>query len=273
MADVRKFVASVQERYGMRPVVPFEQPIEIGDIGTVGADGAWNPVSTTTRRFNVAPAGIRATKDGSGVWSATSGKDVSFKAYAEGEVSQLISRIADAKARVEVTFDSSSSFVFAAKNVTIRSATEVGDVIEAIRRAYHERDKRPESERWYKEYMFVFAVGDADRFTAMLSNRKGTTVAVTASGKVGPIPVTPAGLAAGIDIGTSSDELTKINETKATGRLYRAYRLTPSILKRWDFEEWSEVRGIVTGGIPPTPSFADTFEEPSLPRRARPGPR
>ena len=185
MADVRKFVTSVQERYGMRPVVPFEQPIEIGDIGTLGPDGAWNPVSTTRRRFSVAPTGIRTTRDGSGVWSASLGKDVSFKAYAEGEVSQLVSSVADARARAEITFESSSSFVFAAKNVTIRSATEVGDVIEAIRRAYHERDRRPESERWYKEYVFVFGVGDADAFTAMLANRKGTTVAVTASGKVG----------------------------------------------------------------------------------------
>ncbi len=261
MADIRKFVTSVQERYGMRPVVPFEQPIEIGDIGTIGADGAWNPVSTTRRRFNVVPAGIRRTKDGNGIWSASSGKDVTFKAYADGEVSRLVSRVADAKARAEVTFDSSSSFVFAAKNVSIRSATEVGDVIEAIRRAYHERDTRPESERWYKEYMFIFAVGDANTFTAMLANRKGTTVAVTASGKVGPIPITPASLAASVTIGISSSELTKVSEARAKGRFYRAYRLTPSILKRWDDEPWGEVRGITTGETPPRPTFADTFED------------
>lgn len=269
MADVRKFVAKVQEQYGMRPVVPFEQPIEIGDVGSIGSDGAWNPISTTGRRFNVAPADIRTTKDGSGIWSASSGNDVSFKAYAEGAVSQLVSSVADAKARAEITFGSSSSFVFAARNVTIRSATEVGDVIEAIRRAYHERDTRPESERWYKDYLFVFAVGDADRFTAMLANHKGTTVAVTASGKAGPIPVTPAGLAAGVQIGISSTELTRINETRAKGRFYRAYRLMPSILKRWDYEEWGEVRGIVTAEAPPTPSFAETFEmapDPVQPR-------
>jgi hypothetical protein len=47
MSDVRGFVADVQERYGLRPVVPFEQP-----------------VSTTRFRFNVAPEGVRPTKDG-----------------------------------------------------------------------------------------------------------------------------------------------------------------------------------------------------------------
>ena len=269
MADVRRFVAIVQERYGMRPVVPFEQPIEIGDIGTLGPDGAWNPVSTTGRRFDVAPSGIRRTKDGSGIWSASSGDDVSFRAYAEGAVSRLVSSVADARARAEITFESSSSFVFAAKNVTIRSATEVGDVIEAIRRAYHERDRLPESGRWYKDYLFVFAVGDAETFTAMLANRKGTTVAVTASGTAGPIPITPAGLAAGIKIGISSDELTRISESRATGRFYRAYRLKPSILTKWNGEAFGEVRGVMPAGIPPTPSFAETFEEPLS--RPRPG--
>ncbi len=269
MADVRNFVATVQELYGMRPVIPFEQPIEIGDVGTLGSDGSWNPISTTSRRFNVAPGSIRTTKDGSGTWSASSGHDVSFKAYAEGAVSPLLSSVADAKARAEITFGSSSSFVFAAKNVTIRSATEVGAVIEAIRRAYHERDRRPESERWYKDYLFVFALGDADRFTAMLANHKGTTVAVTASGKAGSIPVTPAGLAAGITIGISSTELMRINETKAKGRFYRAYRLMPSILKRWDQEEWGEVKGVVRGEAPPVPSFAETFETAPAPARPR----
>ncbi len=262
MADVRRFVASVQERYGMRPVVPFEQPIEIGDIGTIGADGAWNPVSTTKHRFDVTPTGMRKTKHGSGVWSASSGKDVSFKAFADGQVSELVSTIADAKARAEVTFGSSSSFVFAAKDVTIRSATEVGDVIEAIRRAYHERDRRPESERWYKEYVFVFAVGDADRFTAMLANRGGTTVAISASGKIGPVPITPAELAGGIDIGITSNELTRINQTGAKGRFYRAYRLKPSILKSWDDEPWGEVRGMLPEDVPPTPSLDEAFDTP-----------
>jgi hypothetical protein len=100
MSDVRGFVAAVQERYGLRPVVPFEQPVEIGDIGTIGKDGTWNPVSTT---------------------------------------------------------------------VTVRSATEMSGVIGAIRLAYHLRKERPEEKRWYRDFAFIFAVGDADRLTAMLA--------------------------------------------------------------------------------------------------------
>src|SRR3954447_11842288 len=179
MSDVRGFVAAVQERYGLRPVVPLEQPVAIGDIGTIGKDGTWNPVSTTRFRFDISPERIKATRNGRGVWDASSGKDVSFKLFARGETSDLIKTVADARARAEVTFASAESFVFAAKGVTVRTATEMSRVIEAIRLAYHRRKDRPEEGRWYRDFVFVFAVGNADRLTAMLARRAGTTVAVT----------------------------------------------------------------------------------------------
>jgi hypothetical protein len=240
MADVRSFVRTVQENYGMRPVVPLEHPIAIGDIGRIGSDGAWEPVSTTRHRFNAVPSDIRSTKDGRGVWDASSGKDISFKAYARGQTSKLIRDFADAKARAEIEFESSNSFVFAAKGVTVRSATEVGDLIEIVRRAYHFRRRLPEGERWTKDLAFVFAVGSAERLTAMLAERADTTVSVTGRGSVGP-PTSAAALAAGVDIGIASNELVRFNQAKAEGRLYRAYRLKPSLLRSWENEDWGEL--------------------------------
>jgi hypothetical protein len=243
MADVSAFVRAVQENYGMRPVVPLEHPIAIGDIGRIGADGAWEPISTTRHRFNALPSKVRNTKDGRGIWDASSGKDVSFKAYARGQTSQLVRNVADAKARAEIEFGSSKSFVFAAKGVTIRSATEVGELIEKIRRAYHLRRRLPEGERWTKDLAFVFAVGDAQRLTAMLATRANTTVSVTGRGSVGP-PSAPADLAAGVNLGIASNELIRFNQADAAGRLYRAYRLKPSLLTTWENEDWGELRAI-----------------------------
>lgn len=263
MSAVRGFVTAVQASYGMRPVVPFEQPLEIGDIGTIGPDGTWNPLSTTRFRFGGAPEAIRTTKDGRGVWDLSSGKDVSFKTYARGETSQLISNVADAKARAEVSFASGESFVFAAKGVKIYTATEMSRLISAIRLAYHKRKKLPEEERWYKNFVFIFAVGDADRLTAMLAKQAQTTVAVTGRGNVGP-PSSPAQLAAGIDIGFSSNEILGINQSKATGRLYRGYKLDPSIIRKWDKEKVIEIYSF-TGSVPyveePVPTFEATFTE------------
>jgi hypothetical protein len=263
LSDVRGFVAGVQSRYGMRPVVPLEQPVAIGDIGTIGKDGAWNPISTTRFRFGVEPENVRSTRDGRGIWSARSGKDVSFKAYARGQTSELVKNVADAKARAEISFASSSSFVFAAKGVTIRSATEMSAVIDAIRRAYHLRKERKEETRWYRDFVVVFAVGDAQHFTALLARQAKTTVAVTGRGSVGP-PTSPAKLAAAIEMGISSNELQGITQPNAVGRLYRAYRLDPSILRKWDKEKFVEVTGFAGRELQfetPTPAVEETFTE------------
>jgi hypothetical protein len=233
MSGVASFVSAVQKGYGMRPVFPFEQPIAIGDIGTIGEDGRWGPVSTTQERFKVALGGIRRTIDGHGTWNLSSGKDVSFKAYIKGETSELFPNVADAKARAEIHFASSEGFVFAARGVTIRAATEMSDVIAAIRKAYRNRDRGPEKKRWYEELRFVFAVGDADRYTAMLAKQSGTTVAAFGRGKVGP-PLSAAQLVAGVSFSVEVKEIESINESKARGRFYRAYRLKPGILARWD---------------------------------------
>jgi hypothetical protein len=104
MVDVGGFVNAVQQEYGMRPVVPFEHAIAVGDIGRLGRDGTWDPVSTTRHRFNCVPEGVRKARDGHGTWSASSGKDVTFKAYAKGQTSKLVSQVADAKARAEIEF-------------------------------------------------------------------------------------------------------------------------------------------------------------------------
>ena len=265
MSAVRGFVAAVQERYGMRPVVPLEQPIEIGDIGMIGKDGTWKPVSTTHTRFGVAPEGIRSTRDGRAVWEASSGKDVSFKVYARGETSKLISDVADAKARAEITFASSRSFVFAAKGVRLHTATEMSHLIAAIRLAYYQRNDRPEEERWYKDFAFIFAVGDADRLTAILARQAKTTVVVTGRGNVGP-PSSPGKLAAAIDIRMSSNEFQGINQPKATGRLYRAYKLKPSVFRRWDKEKVVEIDGLLaaTPIKRPVSTFEETFTEVTL---------
>ncbi len=259
MADVGSFISAVQERYGMRPVVPLEFPIEIGDIGTIRTDGSWKPISTVRHHFNAMPGGVRRRRDDRRVWEASSGGDVVFTAYQRGEVSALISKPAEAKPRAEICFASDSAFVFAASDVTIRTATQIGDVIDKIRLAYHQRRRRPEDGRWYKEFAFVFAVGDARSFTALLAKRAPTTVAVIGRGPVGP-PVTLAKLAAGVKFGTESDELHRAHYTDARGRFFRAYKLQPTILQRWREEPFRNVNGAVVFAVP-TPSFEETFEE------------
>lgn len=240
VANIDAFVGSVQKKYGMRPLVPFQAPIEIGDVGYLQS-GVWTPISTVRHRFGVHPGDVREEKDTRGVWEDRSGREVKFKVYAKGQTSKLIDSIADAKARAEIEFATARSFVFAAKGVTIRSATEFGGVIDAIRLAYHNRKRLPEDKRWDPRLAFIFAVAEASRFVAILADSANTTLAVMGKGKVGP-PSAPAELTGGIEFGSTSNELQKVNQAPAPHCFYRAYRLKPSIFKRWQDERLDEVR-------------------------------
>jgi hypothetical protein len=241
MTDIRGFVRAVQDKYGMRPVMPFQAPIEIGDVGHVGKDGVWRPRSTIRQRFGIAPGGIRSQSDARGVWQDQSGRNVKFHLYAKGQTSELYPNVADAKARTEIELGSARSFVFAAKGVTVQSATELDDVIKAIRTAYHNRRHLPEDRRWDKELAFIFAVGSASSFVAMLAESGNTKLAVMGRAKVGP-PAAPAELTASIRFGSESNELQKVNQRPAPKCFYRAYKLNPSILLKWTREKPQEVQ-------------------------------
>jgi hypothetical protein len=258
MADIAGFVAAVQRRFGMRPVVPLEFPIEIGDIGTIGNDGSWRPISTVRHVFNAYPGRVRRASDGR-VWELCSGDDVSFRLYDRGETSPLVPARAHAKARAEITFCSPTSFVLAARGVTVRTAVEMETLIDKIHLAYHTRRQRPEEGRWYKEYAFVFEVADAERFTVVLPANGAAQVAVTPKGTAG-LPGTPAKLASLVRFGAGSEDVERTNQRDARGRFYRAYKLRREVLARWREEPWSQSRGEISFEWP-TPSFEETFEE------------
>jgi hypothetical protein len=118
--------------------------------------------------------------------------------------------------------------------------------------------------------VFIFAVADAARLTAMLSRRAKTTVAVMGRGNAGP-PSSPAKLAAAIEFGAASNELQEITQPNAKGRLYRGYRLHPSIFRRWDNETYTEVREIggpqVIADKPVRPSTRPSRKSESGPSR------
>src|SRR5689334_1165608 len=120
-SDIAGFVTEVRDHFGMRPVVPLEFPIEIGDIGSISNDGSWKPIRTIRHRFNAYPGRIPRVTDAR-VWDLCSGDDVSFHVYRRGETSQLIPAAAHAKARAELTLSSPASFVLAARGVTVRRA-------------------------------------------------------------------------------------------------------------------------------------------------------
>lgn len=258
MADIAGFVSTIHRRFGMRPVLPLEFPIEIGDIGTIANDGTWRPITTVRHRFNGLPGRVRRTLDDR-IWEVCS-DDVSFELFERGETSALIPAPQHAKARAEISFGSPSSYLLAARGVTIRTATEMDELIDRIHLAYHTRRQRPEEGRWYKDFRFVFEVADAERFTALYpANGTGARVAITPKGTSGP-PATPGKLASLVRFGPGAEDLERTNQRGARGRFYRAYQLRAEVLERWRDEPWSRSRGVIDFAWP-TPSFEEAFAE------------
>jgi hypothetical protein len=256
---IQEFVETVYQRYGMRPVVPFEFPIEVGDIGRIASDGSWRPITTVRQQFLSAPGRVHKARDARLIWQACSGEDVSFTTYARGQKSELVPKWVDAKPRAEIVLGSERSFLFAARRITVRTALEMDELIEKIRLAYYTRRQRPEEGRWYSEFNFVFAVGDAQRFTAILPRHAPTKIAVMSRGPVGP-PSTPTKIAGGVDLGATTADFDGVNRENALGRFYRAYRLRPSVLERWREEPIAKFNGTVVFERPVS-SFEETFEE------------
>lgn len=256
---IQEFVEAVHQRYGMRPVVPFEFPIEIGDIGRIGSDGSWKPITTVRQRFYGIPGRVHKARDARLIWEASSGEDVTFTTYARGQKSELVPKWVDAKPRAEIELTSEHAFLFAARRITVRTALEMEDVIDKIRLAYCTRRQRPEEGRWYRDFAFVFAVGDAQRFTAILSRQAWGKIAVMSRGPVGP-PSSPTKIAGGVDLGATAGEFDGVNRENAPGRFYRAYKLRASVLARWREEPVAKSNGTVLFERP-VPTFEQTFEE------------
>lgn len=259
MTDTAGFVNAVHRRLGMRPVLPLDFPIEIGDVGAIGRDGVWQRDTTVRHRFNSFPARVRRTTPDGGVWEVSS-DDVSFETFQRGQTSALVPTLAHAKARTEISFRSHRSFVLAARGVTIRTATEIDALIDGIHLAYWTRRERPEEGRWYRNLCFVLAVADAERFTALLPMHDDARLSITPRGTGGP-PASPAQLASLVRFGAGSEDFVRTNQRDARGRFYRAYRLRQEILARWRGEPSPTHSRDVLSFEQPTASFEETFVE------------
>jgi hypothetical protein len=236
MSGNKRYVDAVLEKWQVRPVLPFGEPINIGDVGHINDDGGWEPVTTLKERLHVEVQGIRVGPPSGTVWDLQSGHEVKFDVKAQGQTSTLFPNAANAHARTEVSLGKSDSFVFAARDVAVTTATELTEVLKKIRHAYHERKHLSEQERWDKDYAYVFATADAADYTAIVAQESDTTVAVEASGDV-PLPQAPAGLAAGVQFSASNRSYQHANQTPAEHCFFRAYKLHPRLFKRWDREE------------------------------------
>jgi hypothetical protein len=232
-------------------VEPLGSAIRMGSVGYFD-QGQWVELGTTSSFFKLklsetAGAGEPNSFDGKG------GKGLKFEAYAKGETSALSPDVAKAQARAEINFGSEDSFVMNVKNQTVKTASELGELIAAIRYAYRYRAQLPASERWEKHYAVVVGVASAESVTALSASTKNATAVVSGSASVSA-PTSPADLDASMKVSFTKESVDKLWRGPANGYAVQALKIKPSIFKRWDREDvvFAKTKGLVAApsGLP-----------------------
>jgi hypothetical protein len=213
-------------------VRPLGSRVALGSVGYF-SDGQWVDVSTTKEMFD-----ITLTADaGSGQpnsFSGKSGSRLKFEAKAAGEASAMTPAVANAKARIEISFGSAGAFVMNVKSQRVASATKLGKLMEAIRHAYRYGETMEPHRRWKKNYAVVVGLASAQSVTALLSSSKDAT-AVISGGATSPA-TTLGQLDASMSVSFSHESVDDLWMGPAEGYAFRALKIEPSMFSRWDEE-------------------------------------
>jgi hypothetical protein len=246
--------------------MPLGSEVQLGSVGYFD-DGEWIEVATTETMFGLtlsaAPgSGQPNNFDGKG------GKGFKFETKLDGQTSELVSSVADAHARAEITFGSQGAFVMNVKNQTVAKAGALGDLMAAIRYAYRFRDTLLEGQRWEKKYGVVVGIASAESVTALSAASKDAS-AVISGGSSLPAPQAAAELHASMKVSFSRESVDQLWQGPAARYAFQALKIDPSIFKRWDREDFGYFRPREVYGGPSKPRRLSSQAPHSYSRWAR----
>jgi hypothetical protein len=192
-------------------------------------NGTWVHLNTVLEKFGLdpkplpaPPAIVKNNYFGSG------GDEFAFKTYAAGKAGKLITNVADAAARAEVTFGSSGAFMFAVQDQTVRMLGNLEQLFGMIRFAYH-------IGKWEKDWAVVIGVASAKSFAADRGRSKNAAMVITGRGKVGP-PDSVGEVSARMSFKYAESEVAHTAQAPANGFALQLVKIDPKWYRRWDKE-------------------------------------
>jgi hypothetical protein len=117
----------------------------------------------------------------------------------------------------------------------------------AIRFAYRYRDKLSTEDRWQKHYAVVVGLATAKSVVVLASSSRNATAIISAGAKQAT-PAVPAEIDASMSVSCSKDSVEKLWLAPALDYAFQALRLKPSMLKRWDDEDFRFVKSSRAAG-------------------------
>ena len=198
-------------------------------------DGKWVHLNTVYDRFGVEPrplpapsAAVKNNYFGSG------GDEFAFKTYAEGTPGKLITNIAEAAARAEVTFGSSGAFMFAVQEQTVRMLGNLEQLFGQIRFAYH-------AGKWEKDWAVVIGIASAKSFAVDRGRNKNASMVISGRGKVGP-PASVGEVSARMSFKYAESEVAHAAQAPANAFAFQLVKIHPRWYRKWDREIIEAVR-------------------------------
>jgi len=201
----RDLIKSIQKKTDLRLMLPFGLGLRLGDIVSVGRDGAFSLEGSTKSLLGLP---IRARDPGGPAdIHRLSGKEVSCTFRNAGEASTLFPHLPSAKARFDISFASERSWLLAMTARRLQPLEEFNQFRGPILAAY-------ERGVWKPDWAIVTGVATAARMTLLAARMRKTDIMLTLSATVTPETPVTAKLTADVSVTTTSQEITQcITET------------------------------------------------------------
>lgn len=197
--------------------------------------GKWVHLNTVLEKFGVDPRPLPAPPDTvQNNYFGLGGDEFAFKTYAEGKPGKLVTNVADAAARAEVTFGSNGAFMFAVQQQTVKMLGSLEQLFGQIRLAYHTR-------KWEKDWAVVIGVASAKSFAADRGRSKNASMVISGHGKIGP-PASVGEVSARMSFKYAESEVAHTAQAPANGFALQLVKIHPKWYRKWDRESIEPAR-------------------------------
>jgi hypothetical protein len=209
-------VRDIQTDTDVRLILPFGLALRLGDVVSVGRDGAYSLEGSSASLLGQPPGSPRA--GGAVDIGQLSGHGVSCTFRAAGSASTLFPELPHATAGLDIAFSKKSGWALAMTGRALLSLQNVNRYREPILDAYRRKV-------WKPDWALVTMIGDAERMTLLAARDNDTKVALSLNGTVAATAGLDVQLTSDVAIAATNQEITHCVTTTRMPVACRALRV------------------------------------------------
>jgi hypothetical protein len=214
--SIDRLVDKTRQELSARPILPFGALMKLGAVGVI-ENNQFSPRGTARSILGGRIGGV--SKGQHANWQLTSGKDVKLNFLGSGKASTLFPNAPSVGAKVEVSFESSESFLLSVDRLTISTLSDPSDLIKRLLDAYRRGT-------WRRDYVLVYELITPAQAFVLLSKESDSKFLLGAKAKV-KAPQGTADLAGKFGLRFQSKDAVKL-DSGGQPLFFNAYRVKES---------------------------------------------